>query len=339
MLAHDTRLLGDGVGVVLAAVVLEIVLVVLHDLGRDVVSDDVLLGDSLRGGGRAGDRHAGAAPIGNEIGRRGDAGRPAAAWPKVAVVAHLGRGGGVAVITRCCGEITPPATFQRRRRAVLPLSEFGILSKLEAFNSRRALLRDVADDVSNGIGLVLQVAVRNIFEARRGDALVDELDVLLEPAFALLLGKILFAFVLGEAGSNLGDKVVRCRERLDQVLHVVALAADETAKVQDDATRLVSLSRERDIGVLQRRQLLLIPLPLTLQLLGDLLLENKGLESVVTLLLGTGKAHRQTGGIVLLLVNESAKTAVLALVVLNLDLEVLRLLRQLLSEDLEFEEL
>jgi hypothetical protein len=71
----------------------------------------------------------------------------------------------------------------------------------------------------------------------------------------------------------------------------MALATDEAAEMQDHATSLVTLSRERDVGVLQRRELLLIPLPLTLQLLGNLLLQDKGLESIITLLLGAGKAN------------------------------------------------
>ncbi len=55
MLADDTRLLWDWVGLALAAVAGEIVLVVLDDLGGDVMSNDILLGGALRGRRRASD--------------------------------------------------------------------------------------------------------------------------------------------------------------------------------------------------------------------------------------------------------------------------------------------
>jgi hypothetical protein len=91
--------------------------------------------------------------------------------------------------------------------------------------------------------------------------------------------------------------------------------------------------------VLQRRELLLIPLALTLKLFSNLLLENECLKRIVTLLLGASKTNRYASGIVLLLVDEATKAAVLTLVVLDLNLEVLRFLGKLLGEGLELEEL
>jgi hypothetical protein len=123
------------------------------------------------------------------------------------------------------------------------------------------------------------------------------------------------------------------------VLHVVVLARDQAAQVQHDAAGLVALPRDRDVGVLQRVELLAVPLTLALQLLGNLLLQNKSLEGVVALLLGAGKAGSQPGGVVLLLVEETGQTAVLALVALDLDLEILRLLGEGVGKRLEFEEL
>lgn len=123
------------------------------------------------------------------------------------------------------------------------------------------------------------------------------------------------------------------------MLHVMALAADKAAQMQNNTASLVTLSDDGAVGVLKRRELLLIPLALTLKLLSNLLLENKSLKRIVTLLLGAGKTDRYASGIVLLLVDEAAKAAVLALVVLDLDLEVLRLLGKLLGEGLELEEL
>jgi len=57
------------------------------------------------------------------------------------------------------------------------------------------------------------------------------------------------------------------------------------------------------------------------------------------LLLSAGETDGQACGVVLLLVDKGPKTAVLALVILNLDLEILRLLGELLGKDLELEEL
>jgi hypothetical protein len=91
--------------------------------------------------------------------------------------------------------------------------------------------------------------------------------------------------------------------------------------------------------VLQRAELLPVPLALPLELLGNLLLENKRLEGIVTLLLSARKADREPGVVVLLLVEKTCQTAVLALVGLNLDLEVLRLLGEGVGKGLEFKEL
>lgn len=143
----------------------------------------------------------------------------------------------------------------------------------------------------------------------------------------------------GEAGLDLGGELVGRRQRLDEVLHVVVLARDQAAQVQHDAARLVALPGNRDVGVLKRVELLPVPLALPLELLGDLLLENERLERVVALLLGSGEADRQPRGVVLLLVEEAAQAAVLALVAFDLDLEVLRLLGEGVGEGLEFEEL
>lgn len=57
------------------------------------------------------------------------------------------------------------------------------------------------------------------------------------------------------------------------------------------------------------------------------------------MLLGARKAGGQASCIILLLVDETSKTSVLTLVILNLDLEILSLLCELLRERLEFEEL
>jgi len=120
---------------------------------------------------------------------------------------------------------------------------------------------------------------------------------------------------------------------------VVALATDEAAEVEHHAAGLVALAQNSSVGMLESSQLLLVPLALALELLRDLLLEDESLESVVALLLRTGKTDRHASIVVLLLVEQASKTAVLPLVVLDLDLEVLGLLGELLGKGLEFEEL
>jgi hypothetical protein len=120
---------------------------------------------------------------------------------------------------------------------------------------------------------------------------------------------------------------------------MVVLARDQAAQVQNHATGLVPLPSDGHVGVLQSVELLPVPLALPLELLGNLLLQDKGLEGVVTLLLGTSKTDRKPGSVVLLLVDETSQAAILALVALDLDLEVLRLLSEGVGKRLEFEEL
>jgi hypothetical protein len=123
------------------------------------------------------------------------------------------------------------------------------------------------------------------------------------------------------------------------MLHVVGLAADQATQVENNPLSLITLSENGTVGMLESRKFLLVALALTLELLGDLLLEDEGLEGIVTLLLRSREAGGKASGIILLLVNETSETPVLTLVVLNLDLEILGLFGELLRKSLEFEEL
>lgn len=109
--------------------------------------------------------------------------------------------------------------------------------------------------------------------------------------------------------------------------------------MENHALCLVALAEDSGVGVLEGGELLLVALTLALKFFSNLLLEDEGFESIVTLLLGSRKTGGKTSCIVLLLVDETCETSVLALVVLNLDLEVLSLLGELLGESLELEEL
>lgn len=120
---------------------------------------------------------------------------------------------------------------------------------------------------------------------------------------------------------------------------MVGLATDQAAEMKNDTLSLITLTKNSDIGVLQSGEFLLVAFAFALKLFGDLLLEDKRLESIITLLLSSREASSDTRSIVLLLVNETRETSVFTLVVLNLDFEILSLFGKLLSESLEFEEL
>jgi hypothetical protein len=123
------------------------------------------------------------------------------------------------------------------------------------------------------------------------------------------------------------------------MLHMMRLPTDKRAQVEDDALRLVALAQDSRVGVLQLRELLLVALALALELLGDFLLQDEGLEGVVALLLGSREADGEACAVVLLLLDEGCEAASFALVVLDLGFEVGGLLRELLGEGLEFKEL
>ena len=120
---------------------------------------------------------------------------------------------------------------------------------------------------------------------------------------------------------------------------MVGLTTDQAAKMENNALSFITLSEDGGVGVLECRKLLLVALSLTLKLLGNLLLENKGFKSIVTLLLSSREAGGEASCIVLLLVNETSKASIFTLVVLNLDLEVLSLFGELFGEGLELKEL
>jgi hypothetical protein len=73
---------------------------------------------------------------------------------------------------------------------------------------------------------------------------------------------------------------------------VVGLTTDQAAKVENHTLSFITLSDNRDVGVLKSRKLFLVPLALALEFLGNLLLKNESLESIVTLLL----SPREAGG-------------------------------------------
>jgi hypothetical protein len=123
------------------------------------------------------------------------------------------------------------------------------------------------------------------------------------------------------------------------MLHVMGLSTDQAAKVQNDPLSLIALSENGGSGVLEGSKFLLVALSLAFKLFRNLLLKNKSFEGIVTLLLSSRETCGKTSCIILLLVDETSETSVLALVVLNLDLEVLSLLCKLFGESLEFQEL
>lgn len=119
----------------------------------------------------------------------------------------------------------------------------------------------------------------------------------------------------------------------------MSLSADQATEVKDHTLSLITLSKNGCVGVLKCCKFLLVTLALTLKFLCNLLLEDKCLKSIITLLFSSRKANGKTSTVILLLLNEGSETTSFTLVVLNLNLEVLSLLGKLLGESLELEEL
>ena len=123
------------------------------------------------------------------------------------------------------------------------------------------------------------------------------------------------------------------------MLHVVSLPVDETAKVENHTSRLVALATNGGVCVLKSSELFLVALTLSLELFGDVLLKDKRLESIVTLLLCTVETLCKASGIILVLFDKRCKTAVFAFVGLDFDFKLLCLFSKLFGKRLEFEKL
>ena len=81
--------------------------------------------------------------------------------------------------------------------------------------------------------------------------------------------------------------------------------------------RLVALLTHGLDAVLDPGQVALVAFAFTLQILGDLLLQDEGFEGIVALLLGARQTQRESRNIVFLLVDERGETTVFAFVVFN----------------------
>ena len=178
VLAEHAGVLRDGVRLAVGGLV-KVVLIVLDDFRRDLMPDHVLLRGTLGGGRRAGDRHARAGPVGDEIRGRGDAG-DAIVRVQHALVTSLGGDSGVAVVAGDGGEVASPAALAAT--GGIAVAGIKIVGHLQALDCGVALLRDVADDVGNSIRLVLQMTVCDILEAGRRKALGSGRQVLDESA-------------------------------------------------------------------------------------------------------------------------------------------------------------
>ena len=123
------------------------------------------------------------------------------------------------------------------------------------------------------------------------------------------------------------------------MLHVVSLPVDEAAKVENHSSGFVALADNCGVCVLERRKLFLVALPLTLELFGNVLLEDKRFKGIVALLLRAIETLGEASSVIFVLLDERCETAVFAFVSLDLDLELLCLFGELFGESLEFEEL
>ena len=88
------------------------------------------------------------------------------------------------------------------------------------------------------------------------------------------------------------------------MLHVMSLSVDETAEVQNYTTGFVTLARKRRIGVLESRELLHVAFAFSLKLFRNVLLEDKRLKSIITLLLCAVETLGKARSVIFLLLNE-----------------------------------
>jgi len=91
--------------------------------------------------------------------------------------------------------------------------------------------------------------------------------------------------------------------------------------------------------VLESRELFLVALAFALELLGNILLEDKRFEGIVSLLLSAGQTDGKASGVIFLLLDKRCKTAIFALVSFDLDFQLLGFFCELFCKGLEFEEL
>lgn len=177
VLANNAGLVRDRLG--LAAAFFQVLVVILDDLGRDVLPyHAVLLARSLRCGRSRGERHGRAASVGNQIRRRRDARRTARAGLEEAVVTNLRSRVGRDIVSVLAGSC--------RKVAVAPVSgghagalvDLGVLGQGQALDGGLALFGDVPDDVGDRVRLVLEVAIGHINEARGRHPLVGQGGVL-----------------------------------------------------------------------------------------------------------------------------------------------------------------
>ena len=123
------------------------------------------------------------------------------------------------------------------------------------------------------------------------------------------------------------------------MFHMVSLPVDEATKMENHTSGLVALPKNSGVRVLESGELFLVALALSLELFGDVLLEDKCFESIVALLLCAVETLGEASGIVFLLLDERCEAAVLAFVSLDFDFELLCLFGELFCESLEFKEL
>lgn len=368
-LGHHLRL-GLAVAVAVRALgVAALLVVVLHDLRRDFRVHLVLLARALGRRRHRRDGHGRAAAVVDQVRGGRDAGG-AAVGAEAAFVVGVGLGRLLVFRGRGIGDVAVAA--EGCQAALLARGHLlglgvGVVGELQAFDGGCALLRDVADDVRDSIGLVTEMTVGNIDDAHVGEALAIPcgwavveaslhvwrhicstalgagrcagLDAtwLFSLFAATLLSNVLKVILFVTILDVLGKFVFP--ESTDDMLHVMSLAADQTAQMQDNPLSLVTLTLDCGVGVLKLGELLLVTLALAFKLFSNLLLKDKSLEGIITLLLGSSEADSETSGIVLLLFDETCKATSFALVVLNFDLEVCSLLGELFGKGLEFKEL
>ena len=219
---------------------------------------------------------------------------------------------------------------------------FRVVSQVQTFNGGSTLIANIADDVSNGVSLVSKMTIGNIGHAeaiatrvarKRGeeprlhfwsDFLVVDFGVLagacirdwtarLLKKVGVVIGSIaacdgfVVLDVLGQVFVSLLNVVAEFGSVVKgahNMLHVMSLSVDETAKVQNYTAGFVTLARNRRFRVLESGDLLHVAFALSLELFRNVLLKDKRFESIVPLLLCAVEALGKACSVIFLLLDE-----------------------------------
>ena len=217
-----------------------------------------------------------------------------------------------------------------------------VVGEVQTFNGGSTLVTDIADDVSNGVSLVSKMTISNIGHAEAiatsvarkwgeeprlhfwSDFLVVDFGVVagacvrdctagLLKKVGVALGKLAACdgFVVLDLFGHIFVSLLNVVAEFGSVvkgahnmLHVMSLSVDETAKVQNYTAGFVTLARNRRIRMLESRELLHVAFALSLKLFRNVLLKDERFESIISLLLCAVEALGKACSVIFMLLDE-----------------------------------